>query len=464
MANKLKNKKFGILGLGISNKPVLEFFINHEYDFIVWDDNQKSRDNISKEIKQKYGINLYDFFIEPNKQKWKNIDYLIMSPGIPLSHPKPHAIVELIKQDKVKIICDIELFYLLYPNNQYIGITGTNGKSTITALTYHIINNITDNAIIAGNIGKPIFSMAPLENKIIVLEISSYQIDLLDTIRFSLSALSNITPDHIDRHGSFTNYINIKYQLLSRLNHKTSIINIDSDVTESLYSKLQSSKHNVIPTSTKTELHNGISIKNNIIQDNIAHSSIHIPNNNYLIGKHNAQNIVIAYTIAFEIKKIPEPHLSKIIKSFEGLKHRMQFVGKYKNITFINDSKGTNAVSTLQALKSCKNTYWILGGIAKEDGIDPLIPTLGNVKCAFTIGQAKDIFAKTLREHKTPCYIKDNLYEAFAEATKKALHDKDDVVILLSPACSSFDQWQNFEERGEAFIKLTKDFINNQEQ
>ena len=289
MTNSLKNKKFGILGLGISNKPVLEFFIKNDYEFIVWDDNQKSRDSVSKEIKQKYGMDLYDLFTEPNKNKWKSIDYLIISPGIPLSHPKPHAIVELIKQDKVKIICDIELFYLLYPSNKYIGITGTNGKSTITALTYHIINNVTDNTIIAGNIGKPIFSLAPLENKIIVLEISSYQIDLLDTIRFSLSALSNITPDHIDRHGSLANYINVKYQLLSRLNHKTSIINIDSDITDSLYSKLEYSKHSVIPTSTKTELHKGVSIKNNIIQDNISHRSIHIPNNNYLIGEHNAQ-------------------------------------------------------------------------------------------------------------------------------------------------------------------------------
>lgn len=459
MKNNLLNKNFGVLGLGISNHAVVEYFIINNYNFIIWDDNSLSLSTLAKELQTKYNFDIQHCVKSPEEPDWLNIDYLVMSPGIPLSHPKPHKIASLAQKQRINIICDIELFYLLHPNNTYIGITGTNGKSTITALTYHIINNHTNNALIAGNIGKPIFYLQNPQDKIIILEISSYQIDLLNEIRFAASALSNITPDHIDRHGSFNNYINIKFKLISELTNGTSIINIDSSITNDLYKNLARTKHSTIPTSTSTHLKNGVSLIKQTIHDNIHNKVIPIPTNNFLLGQHNAQNITIAFALASSIIPIQESVIQSSISSFVGLEHRMQFINKRKNISFINDSKGTNAVSTLYALEGCKNIYWILGGLPKEDGIEPLIPYFNNVLHAFTIGQAKDDFATVLNKYKISCKISTDLKQAFKDAVEKAKNEDKEITILLSPACASFDQWKNFEERGDAFIKLVEDFI-----
>ncbi|MBP9792222.1 MAG: UDP-N-acetylmuramoyl-L-alanine--D-glutamate ligase [Rickettsiales bacterium] len=455
----LHNKIFGILGLGISNKAVLEFFINHNHKFIIWDDTQKSLTALAIEIKKDYNFDIVPFIKTPESLEWSNIDYLVMSPGIPLTHPEPHKIASIARQNGIDIICDIELFYLFYPNNKYIGITGTNGKSTITALTYHILNSYTHNTLIAGNIGKPIFYLEDPEDKIIVLEISSYQIDLLHKTRFFVSSLSNVTPDHIDRHGSFENYTKIKFKLISELTTGTAVINIDSDLTETLYRKLIKTKHHTIPTSTNIILEKGISLINNTITDNIHHQTLDLATNKSLVGQHNAQNIGIAFAIASSVIPITPEDLNKSIASFQGLKHRMQFINHYKNMVFINDSKGTNAISTLYALDGCKNIFWILGGLPKADGIDPLIPFFKNVKHAFAIGQAKEEFAKILKIHNVPCTISGDLKHAFKDATDQAEQQKEEITILLSPACASFDQWKNFEERGDAFIKLVEDFI-----
>lgn len=395
------NKKFGVFGLGISGIATLKYLRKKGVSFIAYDDKITELAEFADHVR------------DLSDPLWEKIDYLILSPGIPLTHPKPHRVVEIAHKANAKIICDIELLYLENPDSYFIGITGTNGKSTTTALIAHILRYNGVNAIAAGNIGMPVLDIEVKADSVFVIEASSFQLDLLDKTKFNIGLLLNITPDHLDRHGNMENYRKSKYRIFA-----------NQTVNDHAISFLE-------------EGHFAI--------DN----SIELPFNNSLRGEHNKQNLQasIACCLKFGLKM---EQIIAAIPSFVGLKHRMQYLGKHNGVTFINDSKATNADSSSKALGSFENIIWIVGGVAKEGGIESLKEYFPKIKQVLLIGKSSDEFAQTCGSEVAwkKC---DTLSNAFKAACEMAIEGD---VVLLSPACASYDQWKNFEERGEAFIKM----------
>lgn len=403
-----RNKKFGVFGLGLSGLATMQYLKKKSADFIAYDDK----------IHQIEGFN--EYLCPITDLRWTKLDYLILSPGIPLHFPRPHQVVELARSNNAKIICDIELLYLDNPDAYFIGITGTNGKSTTTALITHILNYNGKRAISAGNIGTPVLSIdTKSDDLIFVIEASSFQLDLLDKTKFNIALLLNITPDHLDRHGNMENYTKSKYRIFAHQTDKDHAI-IHKDLPQLTNSSSFSEEENY-----------------------------QLPQNNSLLGIHNKQNTIAAISCCLKYGlKLDE--ITAALDSFVGLKHRMQHLGTHNNVTFINDSKATNADSTAKALASFDNIIWIVGGVQKEGGITSLKEFFPKIKHALLIGKSSDEFANTCGNDVAweKC---DNLENAFNIACRIA-NPKD--VVLLSPACASYDQWKNFEERGDAFIKL----------
>lgn len=419
------NKKFGVFGLGVSGIATMKYLKSKEADFIAFDNNLSQIEKIAQANPElaPHMKNLED-------PQWYDIDYLIFSPGIALTHP--------VTKFGKKIICDIELFYLNNTQHKFIGITGTNGKSTTTALITHILKFNGINAIMGGNIGVPVLELDTTDEKAVyVFEVSSFQLDLLDKTKFDVAVLLNITPDHLDRHGSMENYRRAKYKIFANQtleNHP--VINVSLDHGERMFTFSEKESADLI------------------IQDNIlkyAGKEYQLPYNNSLLGKHNQQNIAAGSACLINFGLKPEQIITAL-PSFVGLKHRMQYIKKHNQVIFINDSKATNADSSSHALASFDNIIWIAGGEAKEGGIESLAQYFPKIKTALLIGQAQDDFASTLGS-KAKWQKCDDLTNAFKIACEIA---KPGDVILLSPACASYDQWKNFEERGDAFIKLVE--------
>lgn len=432
-----KNKKFGVFGLGVAGLSTMKYLTRKGCEFIAYDDNISSIDKINLSYPE-FSSNLHDL----SDPSWCEIDYLILSPGIPLTYPAPHQVVTLAKN--AKIICDIELLYLDNPNATYIGITGTNGKSTTTALIGHILKYNNIDVYVGGNIGIPILDIKDIkDDQVFVIEASSFQLDLLDMTKFNIALLLNITPDHLDRHGNMENYTHSKYK----------IFNNQSDADFAIIS----SELKQLPNSITFSQHDAkadILVTNNKLhyQGNV----YNLPSNNSLLGNHNQQNLSASFACCLKFGLTIE-QIIEAIPSFVGLKHRMQYLGLHNGIIFINDSKATNADSTEKALSSFDNIIWIVGGVEKEGGINSLKSYFPKVKKALLIGDSSDSFAKTCGNELD--WLKCNdLANAFKQAYEIA---KPGDVVLLSPACASYDQWKNFEERGNAFIRLVKEYTNN---
>lgn len=429
-----KNKKFAVFGLGISGISTMKYLKAKHINFIAYDDNISSINNI-KSLYPDLANNLHDL----SSPLWKEIDYLVLSPGIPLTFPTPHPVVKLTKN--AKIICDIELLYLDNPNSTFIGITGTNGKSTTTSLIGHILKYNHLNVYVGGNIGVPILDIDNIKkDQIFVIETSSFQLDLLDKTKFNLAVLLNITPDHLDRHGSMANYTLSKYKIFNnQTSNDNAIIHYD---LKQLPNSITFSENNI--EADVSVINNQLHYKDKIYD---------LSQNNSLLGKHNQQNLAAAITCCLKFGLSAEKIIASL-PSFVGLKHRMQYLGIHNGITFINDSKATNADSTDKALASFDNIIWIVGGVEKEGGILSLKQHFPKIKKALLIGKSSDNFAKTCGSELS--WIKcDNLANAFKIACNTA-NPRD--IVLLSPACASYDQWKSFEERGDAFIELFEEY------
>lgn len=441
-----KNLTFGVLGLGVSGKAAIEFLTEKGYKFLAWDD------------KTKQGT-------APESTAWEEVDVLVASPGISNLHL--HPIVKQLKPT-AKIICDVELFYQHYPNNKYVAITGTNGKSSTTKLIEHILLTCGVKAKSCGNIGTAVLSVVPEKDEVIVLELSSYQLDLIDSFKPNVAVITNITPDHLDRYGSFQAYLDAKKRIFKKQNQNDFLVlNLDNKAAHDIYDQLQSvSLHpNLVPVSIKQKLPNGYSLVDTLLTDLIHNTAMSVPYNANLRGIHNAENIVCAYAtvVALLQTNLSIEDITKAIETYPGLKHRMQVVTTCSGIEFINDSKATNADSAEKALQALNGEiYWIAGGLPKTGGIQAIKPTLKKIKQAFLMGKAKQEFAATLDECGVPYLLLDNLDEAFKAATH-AIQQSGPVtkkILLLSPACASWDQWKNFEERGNRFIELAQNFCS----
>lgn len=449
MANlqDFKGKNIAVFGLGKAGKGAVAALHSAGAVIYAWDDDEQSRSYIS----DKSGINI----ALPKTYPWDKIEFLVLSPGIPFLH-NPHPVVNLAQKAGCKIICDIELLYLSSSDSTYVGITGTNGKSTTTSLVQHIAEHANLNSAMGGNIGVAASSLPSLgKNGVYVLETSSYQLDLLDKTKFNIAVLMNITPDHIDRHGDMDGYIKAKKNIFRNQGKgDVAVIAIDDEYTSKLFDELSDTDTKTIPVSGYKSAKNGVWIKDGILFDEIDGKTqkIKLGKLKTLPGKHNQQNISAAYAAA-RMLGIEGNIIAEAIKTFAGLDHRLQHVAEINGITFINDSKATNANATSHALASFNNIYWIAGGLEKEGGILSLEKYFPKITHAFFIGKAQENFAKTAngKFNYSEC---GNLENALKKAFSMAGTDNNKPVILLSPACASFDQFADFEQRGDVFCNL----------
>ena len=409
-------------------------------------------------------MNFSQIIKEPEDENWKKIKFLVVSPGFFSSEQYVHPLLKLAKSHNIEIISDIDLLYNHCRNSSYIGITGTNGKSTTTALLGHIFKETGIRSQIGGNIGIAALDLEPMSNEATyILEMSSYQLDLVNKIHFNIAILLNITKDHIEHHGSFENYIRAKEKIFNhQTEHDLAIIGIDSAEGEMLYQRLSKSlKSQIIPISTKKILDQGISVIDGYIHNNHKIEagygrSLALGNISTLLGDHNGENIAACFAAAIKYNVLPE-EIIRHITSFPGIDHRIQYAGRIGNVEFINDSKATNFDAAAKALAIFENIYWIVGGIAKDGEFDQIIPYLSKIRHIFIIGRDQDVFIDIAQRFDIAYSKCDILEKSVHEAYRLASTDQNEAVILLSPACSSLDQWKNFEERGEYFLKYVQD-------
>lgn len=378
---------------------------------------------------------------------WEEIIGVIQSPGISPLHP-----VSLTAQkNNIPIYTDIDLLQKRNPQAKYIGITGTNGKSTTTALIGHILKEAGLKVGVGGNIGIPALALESLDEKgWYVLELSSYQLELSHILFLDIAVWTNISPDHLERHKTIENYIKAKERIFTKA--KWACIAIDDT-----FSKQVSDQLPVFHETITSETHNP-SADIYVDSEGLMHYkeltfNCHTLQN--LKGRHNWQNVALAFAATNHILNSPQ-NIWEYIRTFPGLPHRQQLVAQIESVEFINDSKATNANACEKSLKTYlgKNIFWILGGVAKTDGIDSLSPYFPHIEKAYLIGEAQDRFASTLKDY-IPYEKSFTLEKAVAQAYIDA-KEKKDSVVLLSPACASFDQFRDYEDRGETFINLVK--------
>lgn len=393
---------------------------------------------------------------------WGNFAALILTPGVPLTHPAPHWTVLMAQAAGVEVIGDIELFCreraLHAPNAPFVAITGTNGKSTTTALIAHLMREAGFDTQMGGNIGTAILSLEqPSMDRVHVIEMSSYQIDLTPSLNPSVGMLLNVTPDHIDRHGTLEHYAAVKERLVAQVQAGgTALISVDDDWCRNAADRIEAAGKPVIRVSVQTPPADGIAVEHDTIYriEGGARAAIaDIAGIGSLRGIHNAQNAAFAAAAARALG-VGHDVLQKGLRSFPGLAHRMEQVGRQGATLFVNDSKGTNADATAKALASFNDIFWIAGGKPKEGGITSLAEFFPRIRKAYLIGEAAADFATTL-EGKVPYEISATLDNAVPAAARDAeAAGLTDAVVLLSPACASFDQYRNFEIRGTRFRDL----------
>lgn len=456
-----QNKKLGVLGLGKAGMATVSTLLASGAEVFAWDDKEESRNSFSHSNSA-----AKTHMRDPISWPWKELSAVVLGPGVPYTYPKSHYTVGMALEAEIPVIGDMELFCEAQSNAHKIAITGTNGKSTTTALIAHILSSVGRKMEMGGNIGIPALSLQPVgTDGCYVLELSSYQLDLVRSAHFNIALLLNFTPDHIDRHGNMAGYVEAKSHIFDRQNkYDFALISIDDDYSRSVYSELkQRSKAQIIPISRLSSLKQGIFVdKEGMLHDKIDPLNplaIRIYDIVNLTGRHNWQNAAFAYA-ACKAYGLAVRDIEKGLRSFPGLRHRLQVVSTIHGVRFINDSKATNADATSNALAPFSNIYWIAGGRAKEGGITSLEPYFDSINHAFLIGEAEEEFAATL-EGRVPYTRCGNLANAFEEASKKAFTDrKQNAAILLSPACASFDQWKNFEERGDAFCTMVEELLD----
>ncbi|MEN3931318.1 UDP-N-acetylmuramoyl-L-alanine--D-glutamate ligase [Microvirga sp. W0021] len=401
---------------------------------------------------------------------WTRFSALVLSPGVPLTHPEPHWTAKFAREAGIEIIGDIELFCRerakVAPNAPLIAITGTNGKSTTTALITHILRESGHDVQMGGNIGTAILALEPpVANRVYVVECSSFQIDLAPSLAPDVGLLLNISPDHLDRHGTMANYTAIKERLVAHA--KTAVISSDDEGTLPVLKNIAAKfvndpAHTLVRIATddayKADVFlvgEDIYLRLNSMDRIIMADLTGIPS---LRGRHNGQNACAAFATLMAAPFLMKPEvIAQHLRTFPGLHHRMEQVGHVGPVAFVNDSKATNADSAEKALLSFNCIYWIAGGKPKEGGITSLTEHFGRVRHAYLIGEASQEFAATL-EGKVSYTLCETMENAVVTAAKNAALEKDsrEPVVLLSPACASYDQYPNFEVRGNHFRQLVQ--------
>jgi UDP-N-acetylmuramoylalanine--D-glutamate ligase len=453
-AETFRGKTVAVFGLGRTGVSAALSLVAGGAEVWAWDDNRASR-----EAAQQQGVPIKNL----EKADWSKVDDFVLSPGVPHHLPKPHWSAELAKAAGVPIICDIEILareVAAKPDRarpKIIAITGTNGKSTTTTLIGHILKACGKDAQIGGNIGRGVLDLDRMHSgTYYVIELSSYQLERTYSLRANAAVFLNLSPDHLDRHGTLEDYGLAKQAIFANQTKEDAvIIGVDDDYGKALCTQLKvKNGRNIIPISARRAVGHGVSVLGGKLFSNLSKKSVEICDMKKAValeGRHNWQNAAAAYAAVNSLGLDPKD-IGDAILSFPGLAHRMESVGALRNVRFVNDSKATNADAARQALASYKNIFWIAGGVAKDGGIEPLNDLFENVRSAYLIGEAAKDFGATLQKANCPSQNKKTLEMALLCATKDALESGvENPIVLLSPACASFDQFKNFEVRGDAF-------------
>ena len=452
----------GVLGLEKTGLSVIKAVQQAGGLLICWDDNKLKRDNLKVD-----GVTVRDL---NDKKIIRELDLLVVSPGVPHLYPEAHPIVTLAYELNIRVDNDIGLFFSNHVQEEYeafgdppkiIAITGSNGKSTATALTNHVLSKFFSDVEMGGNIGKPVLELSPLkEGSIRIIELSSYQIELAKCLAPNLAAFINFSPDHLQRHGGLGGYFYAKARLFLENLTDVSVINIDTAEGLFLFQRLNTVENKMIAISSKLNIKNylwAVGLNGSFITEWKKGRQVYsFDLRNLGDSFYNLrESVLTVYALARSFGIAPKSILTKC-SGFVPLAHRIQWVDEIKGITFINDSKATNVDATIHALKTFKNVHLILGGRAKEDNFSQLKDSMKNISRIYLIGEAAAIIASNFEGQEIEKF--DTLNDAFDSAISIATEGD---TILLSPACASFDQYLNFEERGKHFISLVQDYRKN---
>ncbi len=441
-----------VLGLGRSGLSAARTLGNSGAEVWAWDDNEDQRAKARAQ-----DIPLVDLAT----CNWRELTSLIISPGIPHTHPEPHPVARLAKEHGCEIIGDIELLARAQRDASYLGVTGTNGKSTTTALIGHILELSGRPVAVGGNLGVPALDLNPLDvGGIYVLEMSSYQLDITVSITFDVGVLLNISTDHIERHGGLDGYVAAKRMIFHRQTKpRAAVVGIDDEISRKIFEELKAADEQLVfAISGETQTPGGVYVRNGVLHDDTegqAVPAIDLREVPTLPGTHNWQNAAAAYATCKAIG-VEAPVIAACLRSFPGLAHRQEPIEIIDGITWINDSKATNADAAAKALACYDIIYWIAGGQAKEGGLAGIESSYDRIAHAFLIGEAAEAFGETLGG-KVPATLCGELAAAVEQAHALARREgRKGAVVLLSPACASFDQFDDFEARGDAFRDLVE--------
>ena len=436
--------KIVVLGLGKAGLSDALYLKDQGFEVICWDDNEPART-----VAKTKGL-----FVT-NKIDWKYVKALVISPGIPHTFPQPHPIALEAKNNNINIWGDVELLFQKQKSN-FIGITGTNGKSTTSYLIYHVLKNINYDVVLGGNFGTPAVELG--QHKNYVLEMSSYMLELCPSLSLNIAILLNISSDHLERHGGIKGYINAKSNIFNNQSKNNyAIISIDDKHCLNVYNNLKKTSFaKIITISCFDNTADFYLYKNHIYHKN--NKLLNIDNLKYLKGLHNIQNILscfaCCYFLGMDIQDI-----SHGIKTFKGLEHRQEHFILKNNVQFINDSKATNTQAAAKSLQSYDNIIWLAGGQSKQGGIQSLLPLIKQkVKHIVLYGQDKHFLEKQLKEgNYNNITIANTFEQAINIAYNQALkHAKPNNIynVLLAPACASWDMFKSFEDRGTKFKNI----------
>jgi UDP-N-acetylmuramoylalanine--D-glutamate ligase len=445
-------RKVAIFGLARSGIATGSALVAGGADVVCWDDGEAGR-----AAARQAGLPLVDLAAAD----WRQFAALVLAPGVPLTHPEPHWTVRKARGAGIEIIGDIELFFRerakVAPGSPVVAVTGTNGKSTTTALIAHILRAAGRDVQMGGNIGTAILLLEPpARERFHVIEMSSFQIDLTPSLAPTVGVMLNISPDHLDRHGTLEAYAAIKARLAMAAD--VSFVGIDDDVSRGIEVSRLNTGLPHFPVSQEAFAWgfyaDGAEVCFRDLGGDTAERIADLSGIATLRGSHNAQNAAAAVGVASWFR-VPADVIAGALKTFPGLPHRLEEVGRIGRALFINDSKATNADSTEKALASfAGDIFWIAGGLPKEGGIAPLARYFPRIARAYLIGEAADQFAATL--DGTVAFERSGTLETAVEhaARDAALSGASEPVVLLSPACASYDQFKSFEHRGDRFREL----------
>jgi UDP-N-acetylmuramoylalanine--D-glutamate ligase len=453
-----EGRKVAVFGLGRTGLTAARALIAGGAEVALWDDGPKGREAALAE-----GLSLTNL----SKADWSQFSALMLSPGVPLTHPAPHWTVEKAKAAGVEVLGDIELFARTvnaapaHKRPKIAAITGTNGKSTTTALLGHICASAGRDTRVGGNIGHGVLGLEDMHGgAVYVLECSSYQLDLTSSLKPDAAVLLNISPDHLDRHGGMEGYVAAKRRvLLNQGKGDTAIVGVDDPWCQRICTEITAANRRTIwPISAGRAMGRGIYALQGVLYDATGERVLEVADllrARSLPGRHNWQNAAAAYAAA-RAMGISAADAADGLLSFPGLAHRMETVAQIGRVRFVNDSKATNADAARQAMSSYPRFYWIAGGVPKAGGIEPLTDLFPRVAKAYLVGEAAKDFAATLAG-KAPAEVSGTLAAAVSAAYADAKASGEDAIVLLSPACASFDQFSDFEARGEAFRSAVED-------